>query len=270
MSPLLDIVIPSRGPSEQRSQLESDLDREMGMVSTSPTVHLCEGPSAATNRNAGASRGTSDWIVFLDDDIRLPVGWLKHVESVLARPPGLDIFSGTIMSTQPDNVFSQVAEDFVVRHKLYGTRWFLVGAMLFVRRSVFEAVGGFDERFLGAGGEDWDFCQRAHAAGVSVGVIPDVRCAHANPTTFAALMRRAKSYGATDIQHVNEPATTTEPSPRLLKAPPLAVRIASWPTREYKELRNRGRTRRRAFTSTALYIPWMARYLWWQRSNVSP
>lgn len=270
MSSLLDIVIPSRGPSEQRSQLEGDLEREIAMASSSVTVKLCDGPSAAANRNSGASRGNSEWIAFLDDDIRLPVGWLNLVESVLHSCPSLDVFSGTIMSTQPDNIFSQAAEDFVVRHKLYGTRWFLVGAMLFVRRSVFDAVGGFDERFLGAGGEDWDFCRRAHAAGGRVGVIPDLRCAHANPTTFAALMRRAKSYGVTDIQSVNEPATTAGPSPRLPRARPLAIRITSWPVREYVELRHRGRTRRRAFTSTALYIPWMARYLWWQRSNVSP
>ena len=46
-------------------------------------------------------------------------------------------------------------------------------ACLMVRREVFEALGGMDERFYPAWFEDVDFCRRLHAAGWHVFLVPD-------------------------------------------------------------------------------------------------
>jgi len=233
-------------------------------------LHIHEGPSAAVNRNRGALNGEAAWISFLDDDVRLPPGWLREVESVLAQDPPYDIFSGLIGSTRPQNVYSQAAEDFVIRHKKYGAEWFLVGAMLFVRRSAFQAIGGFNESFPGAGGEDWDFCSRAHHLHLRVGVIDSITCKHANPTTFAELMRRATSYGSSEPQSSSPADADAPPTNEVTGNMSLLFRGAIWPAREYLSLRSRGRTHSRSFVSTALYVPWMARYLWARRSNVAP
>ncbi len=269
MRPQIDIVIPSRGPARSRSLLLADLDAQMALLPDAATLCVCEGASAAQNRNSGARQGKAQWIAFLDDDVRLGPDWLSTLNVIITRGARFDVLSGSITSTRPANVFSQAAEDFVVRHKRYGSQWYLVGAMLVVNRSAFEAIGGFDEAFVGAGGEDWDFCSRAHRLGLRVGVIPELRGSHANPTTLRGLMRRASSYGA------SEPATSmsSDASPSSITGRQfrgsLVARVVSWPIREYADLRKRGRSRIRALTSTVIYIPWMARYLWARRSTVS-
>jgi N-acetylglucosaminyl-diphospho-decaprenol L-rhamnosyltransferase len=52
------------------------------------------------------------------------------------------------------------------------------GAMLAVRRDVWERLGGFDEGFHPVWFEDVDFCKRAHDAGIKSAFVPEVRAAH--------------------------------------------------------------------------------------------
>jgi GT2 family glycosyltransferase len=52
------------------------------------------------------------------------------------------------------------------------------GAMLMIRRDVWEQLGGFDERFHPVWFEDVDFCKRAYDAGFKIAFVPEVRAAH--------------------------------------------------------------------------------------------
>jgi len=267
MSPVVDIVIPSRGDSQSRRQLLRDIERERQGVPDSITVTVEEGPSAAANRNAGAQRGSAPWVAFLDDDIRLPDGWLASTLEVCKSGSAADLFSGPIGSTHPRNVFSMASEDFVVRHKEYGDQWFLAGALIIIRRSVLVRLGGFDERFIGAGGEDWRLCVVAHAARCSVTVIPDLSVRHDNPRNFRQLMARSRTYGISEAP--SAPSTTSEvtDSDERQTHRPLPLRIALWPVNEYRGFRLQGRSRIRSLISTALYVPWMASYLFHARQG---
>ena len=51
------------------------------------------------------------------------------------------------------------------------------GALMFLSRSVFEAVGGFDEGYR-LHAEDMDLCRRARDAGALVAVANDIRVLH--------------------------------------------------------------------------------------------
>ena len=53
-----------------------------------------------------------------------------------------------------------------------------------VRRSAFEAVGGFSERFSGADLEDMEFGYRVVAAGYKIYFAPRIRILHNYPATF--------------------------------------------------------------------------------------
>ena len=261
MTAQIDIVIPSRGPSPQRSALLQDLDRELVGREDVCTISIEEGPSAARNRNRAAREQSAPWIAFLDDDIRLPPGWLDSVLQVTQLPDPPDIFSGTIGSTHPRNIFSMAAEDFVVRHKQYGDSWFLAGAMMVMNRDAFNILNGFDESFSGAGGEDWRLCVMAHSAGMRIQVVPNLSCRHENPRSMRDLMSRARSYSATESPPSTHSSNDLSQSPSVGVNSPLPMRILRWPVREYRELRSRGRSRGRALASTVLYIPWMTSYL---------
>jgi len=267
MSPVVDIVIPSRGDSQSRRQLLQDIERERQSIPDAITVTVEEGPSAAANRNAGAQRGSAPWIAFLDDDIRLPDGWLASTLEVCKSGSAADLFSGPIRSTHPRNLFSMASEDFVVRHKKYGDQWFLAGALIIIRRSVFVDLGGFDERFIGAGGEDWRLCVVAHAAQCSVAVVPDLYVFHDNPRNFRQLMARSRTYSISEAPSAPSKTSETGDSGEQQTHHPLPLRVARWPVTEYRGFRLQGRSRIRSLTSTALYVPWMASYLFHARQG---
>ena len=265
MSPVVDIVIPSRGDSLSRRQLLQDIERERQGVRDSITVTVEEGPSAAANRNAGARQGSAPWIGFLDDDIRLPDSWLSSLLAVCASNSAPDLFSGPIGSVHPRNIFSMASEDFLVRHKWYqGTGWYLVAAMIIIRRSAFTRLGGFDED-RAFGGEDWDLCQRAHTLELAIGLVDTVSCQHANPTRFADLMRRARPYSRWEASRSGSDEVVQQDIPQVPTGRNLVARVLSWPTLQYRDFRLQGRSTIRSLTSTALYVPWMASYLFHAR-----
>ncbi len=105
MRPQIDIVIPSRGPARSRSLLLADLDAQMALLPDAATLCVCEGASAAQNRNSGARQGKAQWIAFLDDDVRLGPDWLSTLNVIITRGARFDVLSGSITSTRPANVY---------------------------------------------------------------------------------------------------------------------------------------------------------------------
>ncbi len=240
---------------------------------------------AAGSRNAGTRGSQSPWIAFLDDDIRLTRSWLKDITREIRSPHAPDMFGSEIGSTRRANWFAQASEDFIIRNRRYSEGWYLVSAQLFIRRSAFDVLGGFDAERFAAGSEDWDLCRRAHACHLRVDSLPRVLCLHENPTSWGDFMRRASAYGHTSGS-LKIPAASrahSEDAERIaLTATPafhrqedlsklstssaavgslLALRIAKWPIAEYRLLRGRGRSRLRSVRSVGLYVPWMAAYL---------
>jgi hypothetical protein len=232
----------------------------------------------AINRNRGAKDSSADWLVFLDDDVRLNPGWGDALRALVDDPDAGDLIGGRIGSQHPRNWFSQAAEDFVVRHREYPEGWYLAAAHLLVRRAGFEQLGGFDTRFA-YGAEDWDLCRRAHAAGLMVGVTDAMSVAHANPRTWRQLRRKAEQYGAANTTFDSKP----EGSPSVDEGQPATpsleqdqavlpgpIRGLRWASTEYSTLRASGRGRIRSLRTMALYIPWMVIYLRSQSASRLP
>lgn len=296
MPSLIDVVIPTATFGNRVEGLLDDLSRELrpfaaqvgrivvvddqavrdvrgtllgdGAIDVDAWPSEANGP--AVNRNRGAKDARSSWLVFLDDDVRLLPGWGTATTALLDGSGRASIIGGGIRSQRPRNWFSQAAEDFVVRHREYPEGWYLAAAHLFVRTSVFAELGGFDTRYA-YGAEDWDFCRRAHARGFAVRTVDEPAVAHANPTTWRQLRRKAEQYGKANAtfdrsmtppggasQDSPSPEATTQASGSNLPSP---MRGARWAGAEYRLLRASGRGRLRSFRSVGLYIPWMAVYL---------
>ena len=143
----------------------------------------------ARRRNRAAREARGQLLAFLDDDAAGEPAWLATGAAALDR---CGIVGG------PDRGPPGAAYGERIADLLLATPWIgsgvpaherrpRAGAVraahdialcnLFVRREVFEALGGFDETF-GYIGEDTDFVRRARERGIAVELDPAVRVAH--------------------------------------------------------------------------------------------
>jgi GT2 family glycosyltransferase len=138
---------------------------------------LTSGLGAAAARNVGWRTAVNEWIVFVDDDVEAPAGFLAQVrERIVERStprvltfrvrstsgdPSIDTLSALVPLDRGPGVFRTPAEPVALNDMWqYG-----VGAAMAAHRSVLEATGGFKEA-LGAGrrnggAEDWELLWHA-------------------------------------------------------------------------------------------------------------
>lgn len=229
---------------------------------------LPRGPAYA--RNLGAAALDVDVFAFLDDDVIVPGGWVSDVGGVLEDR--WDLVGGGIRSVRRDNLISQMFEALVIRHAQVDGRWYLSTANVLVRRPAFELLGGFDERFPDASGEDWDLCRRAHGLGLTVMTSPRFSVDHWNPSRLPELSSRARRYAASSplrfaswrprLDGQEEPLVRfvrRVRSPLRVLASPLTVLLPNFLGR-YWEVRRHGFGRRRSAIILALHPPWFLTY----------
>ncbi len=155
------------------------------------------GPAAA--RNAGARASTGDIILFLDADTRPADCRLicEHLET-LATYPQTGIAGGAITHdpTQPGLLpFAENATGQFNWHDRLPERrlTFQPTPNMALRRSLFEAVGPFDENLLWL--EDFDYCHRVRYAGYEIRFNPRARVFIHGRESFGAIMTKFYRWG---------------------------------------------------------------------------
>jgi glycosyltransferase involved in cell wall biosynthesis len=144
------------------------------------------GPAAARNVGVRAARG--DLLAFCDADDVVQPGWLQACVAALS---GADVVAGTF-----DMASLNGDEDDEPSPAATGQLGFLpagLAANLAVRRSAFEAVGGFSEELFV--GEDIDLCWRLQLDGYRFAVAPGAVVAKRERPGLGAHFRRARAYG---------------------------------------------------------------------------
>ncbi|MGH6690854.1 MAG: glycosyltransferase family 2 protein, partial [Gammaproteobacteria bacterium] len=139
----------------------------LGDLPRDPRLHVLRGPAGglAAGRNAGASWATSERLAFTDEDCVVTPTWVSEITEPFARDPRIGVVFGTVRPAPYDPAHGFLPslarrEPFLARSIGDARRLGGLGASMAVRRSVWEAVHGFDE-MLGAGarlraGEDTD------------------------------------------------------------------------------------------------------------------
>jgi len=139
---------------------------EMGIA------QVIQGPrmGPAANRNCGAAHSAGELLVFLDDDCIPDENLIAIYQDAAPKNPGISVFEGRISSTGKASGFA----DIIVENETGGYLW---SCNFAVRRSLFEKVGGFDERYAFAAAEDVDFHLRVkrHSA---IPFLPEARVWH--------------------------------------------------------------------------------------------
>ncbi len=139
-------------------------------------------PGLSFARNTGALEASGEIIVYVDDDITAPAGWLASLLEPFADP-AVGCVGGRIELVLPQILpswYDPVLDGWWSRFEPPPGRTvvrqysqFPYGANLAIRKSLFQTLGGFDVKlgrrgFDAAGGEDLDICLRAMRAGVQV------------------------------------------------------------------------------------------------------
>lgn len=168
-----------------------------------------QGPAVARNRGIKAASGSI--IAFTDDDCQVPVDWLHTLLNAFERYPGIGAVGGIQeppAATQQRSILARY-ERFVT-HKVYGVGSVDLVAQpapggtnnLAIRKDILRRVGGFDESFSVAAGEDADLLQRIAYLGYETVSIP-LRVTHHQTYSWRSFTRQQinRGIGAATFQH---------------------------------------------------------------------
>lgn len=224
--PSIDVLVPTVGRTEELRQLLESLvgqrpvrcvivvdqnpdDRLVPLVERFGTefslVHVREEQRGYAHAlNTALRHSSADVIAVADDDCAYPGGLLEQVVSLLAAHPEWDGLAGR--AADPDGTDTQLRWDRtqgpVTRRNIFRRS---IGAAMFFRRRVVEAVGDFDETrgmrvradgtLSDGGGGDSDYLLRALALGFVLSYDPTIVVHHPSYTpSFGDRTTMAKGY----------------------------------------------------------------------------
>jgi glycosyltransferase involved in cell wall biosynthesis len=129
-----------------------------------------QGPPIARNRGAALARGA--YLVSADDDVVPEPDWLQRAAARFAAEPGLDVLEGVTRKPggRPVRMHGDESPQYILCN-------------LFIRRTLFERIGGFHEGYFDADNgvffrEDADLGYTLEAAGARVGREPGAVVTH--------------------------------------------------------------------------------------------
>ncbi len=148
------------------------------------------GPAAA--RNAGALLAQGELLVFVDSDVVVHPDALARLQAVLAGDPAVVAVFGSYDDRPAARGLVSEYRNLLhhwTHHQGAGeasTFWAGLGA---VRRSAFEAAGGFDQRYARPSIEDIELGMRLKAAGGRLWLEPAIQGTHLKRWRFLDMLR---------------------------------------------------------------------------------
>jgi GT2 family glycosyltransferase len=177
----------------------------------------------AAGNNLGAKHSRGRFLNFLNPDTEVAPGALDKLLRTLERHPDAGLVGARLLNSDGSlqtsciqsfpTVLNQALDSDVLyrafpRSPLWGIAPLhdetpspsvvevISGACIMIKRSVFESLGGFDERYF-MYSEDLDLCYRVRLAGFDCLFVPDAQIVHhgggssnSAPKTFAVVMTR--------------------------------------------------------------------------------
>jgi glycosyltransferase involved in cell wall biosynthesis len=189
-----EVIVVSDGPDDSLEALVS-LFRDR--INVNLVSKRKAGPAAA--RNAGAQLAKGVLLVFTDDDCLPMPGWLSALAARTATSPGSAI-GGKTINALADNVYSTASQlliDYIYRYYNANPAQsrFFASNNLALPAAGFRELGGFDEAFTSAAGEDRDLCNRWLAHGHGMVYAEEAVNYHAPKLSRGKYLRQQYNYG---------------------------------------------------------------------------
>ncbi|QNE15587.1 glycosyltransferase family 2 protein [Pseudarthrobacter sp. NBSH8] len=145
-------------------------------------------------RNRGIDESGGNFILFCDSDDEVDRDWLQEMASSVSN--GSVAVGGTLDRRLPGG------ERLSIERRLYTMFWDIpwpAGANCGFSRSVFEAVGKFDEELMG-GADETDYFWRIHFAGYSTDLVEGAIVKYFVRAQLKQVFRQAFNYGASHVR----------------------------------------------------------------------
>jgi len=217
-------------------------------------------PAQARNRGAGQARG--EVLVFTDADCLPRPDWLAALAERFGDPAVTVVGGGVAFDRQNYWMFADnlsMFYDYLAEHPP-GERRQLPSLNLAIRRELFEAVGGFDERYPRPSGEDADLTIRLRKLGHCLRFEPRAVVIHHPPRNRPVDLLRHGYYQGKYSTKVDPRYSDEEGLPWplgtrwgvVLSAPLLGAAVTLQIFRRYQNLRKYW------YTSPAIYLAKLA------------
>jgi len=178
------------------------------------------GCTISSVRNLGASKASSDILVFLDADVYLRKDWgwrIKPVMEKLHCQHGL--ITGSFCGISDENNWIEKIW-FAPRTTMKEINYMNSGHLI-VHRNLFGRIGGFAPEM--ETGEDCDFCARARKVGARIENNPDLKVMHAGyPKSIKRFFGRERWHARGDYRSVK---TLVSSKPALISLANLCMAI---------------------------------------------
>lgn len=186
----LDVIVVDNASTDETKTIASTYSSNVRIIGKT------ENRGFAAAANEGAFQAKSELLLFLNPDVYCSEGTLKHILGFFQEHQGVSLMGCRLLNTdgssqrscwKKPNLTTLVAEMFLSykfslklvtqEPKHISIVPSISGACMVVRRSDFEKLQGFDERFF-MYYEDMDLCVRAQQAGLKIYYYPDASVIH--------------------------------------------------------------------------------------------
>ncbi|MFI5362177.1 MAG: glycosyltransferase [Elusimicrobiota bacterium] len=204
-----DVVLVDNGSTDRTVEIARSFSPALNL-----TVLSRPGARISAMRNYGVARTRGEILAFLDADCLAPASWLKTATALLSAE-GVGILGAHYRVPEDSSWVGRAWFGGEELARQGSIAWVPAGDM-FVARSTFARIGGFDESI--ATNEDCELCERARAAGLRVVGDAAVAVVHlGTPQTLADFYKKIR-WHATDGLSVflRSLPRITNPRPLLL------------------------------------------------------
>ena len=206
-APSFEVIVVDNGSSDGSAAFVASAYPDVRVIALDANAGFAGG------NNAGARAARGEWLAFLNNDTIADSAWLARLDAAASARPAYSLVASRIVFLHdPDRIDSagdgyfraggafktghgRRAGEFTASAEVFGA----CGAAFLIRRGLFTALGGFDERFFMVY-EDVDLSYRARLAGHRCWYAADAIVRHAGSGTLGAVSANAVFYGQRNLE----------------------------------------------------------------------